>query len=53
MNLEESGCMLKDTIIHEAYHSLGIDHEHNREDRDDHIDVFIDNVEPGTRTFMI
>lgn len=46
MNLEE-GCIEQGTIIHEALHSLGIDHEHNREDRDEHIDLFKDNVEPG------
>uniref|UniRef100_A0A915E1E1 Metalloendopeptidase n=1 Tax=Ditylenchus dipsaci TaxID=166011 RepID=A0A915E1E1_9BILA len=33
-------------IAHELFHVLGRWHEHQREDRDDHITVFMENVRP-------
>lgn len=32
------------TIIHEIGHTVGLVHEHNRSDRDDHIEVLWDNL---------
>lgn len=50
MNLEENGCLFKFIIIHEAFHSLGIHHEQCRIDRDEHVDVFWDNIQCGKKT---
>lgn len=32
------------TVKHEIGHALGLNHEHNREDRDNHIRIFWDNI---------
>ncbi|GAV00421.1 hypothetical protein RvY_11270 [Ramazzottius varieornatus] len=37
-------CMDEDTIIHEIIHSLGVDHEHQRSDRDEHVEIQWDNI---------
>ena len=36
-------------MIHELQHALGIFHEHERPDRDDHVDVHLENVDPDAR----
>ena len=33
--------------MHEMGHAIGLWHEQSREDRDDHVEVFRDNIEPG------
>ena len=46
LSLDRSGCMTKDTIIHEFLHSLGFNHEQTRPDRDQYIQVLYENIEP-------
>lgn len=41
--------MYKGTIMHEAIHALGFFHEQSRPDRDEHIDVFLENVQRGIK----
>ncbi|XP_057327302.1 dorsal-ventral patterning protein tolloid-like [Microplitis mediator] len=36
------------TIVHELGHAIGLHHEHQRYDRDQYIEVFLDDVEEGS-----
>lgn len=47
MNLQSPGCMSKGTIMHEMIHALGFHHEQNRANRDDYVEVLLQNVQPG------
>ena len=40
-------CNRQHTILHEICHSLGVWHEQSRPDRDDYLEVLINNVESG------
>ncbi|KAL9955229.1 hypothetical protein ACROYT_G036521 [Oculina patagonica] len=42
-----SGCEYRGTIAHEIMHLLGFYHEHTRQDRDQHITVYEDNIQTG------
>lgn len=50
VNLHNPGCMDPATIQHEFVHVLGLYHEHSRSDRDEYVDIFLDNVEHGKLT---
>lgn len=47
LSIREPGCNLAGTIAHEFLHALGIFHEQSREDRNDYITVYYDNITPG------
>lgn len=40
-------CVNKGTVQHEFMHALGVNHEQTRMDRDDHIIINWENIEPG------
>uniref|UniRef100_UPI0037E771E8 meprin A, alpha (PABA peptide hydrolase), tandem duplicate 1 n=1 Tax=Semicossyphus pulcher TaxID=241346 RepID=UPI0037E771E8 len=42
-----SGCDHKAVIEHELLHALGFYHEQSRTDRDDYVDIWLDQVTPG------
>ncbi|KAF8794422.1 astacin-like metalloprotease toxin 5 [Argiope bruennichi] len=42
-----NGCLYVGTAIHELGHALGFYHEQNRSDRDDHLIIYIENVQKG------
>ena len=44
IQLSNLQCYTKDIITHEMMHSVGVYHEHNRLDRDDHIEVHYDCI---------
>jgi len=45
LSLQRNMCMKVETVIHELMHALGFEHEHNRPDRDKHININEDNLE--------
>ncbi|CAM9876862.1 unnamed protein product [Lampetra planeri] len=42
----EPGKVTKGVVLHEFMHALGFHHEHCRSDRDDHVLVLSDNIDP-------
>lgn len=47
LNLQYNGCIYKDIVMHECIHALGYNHEQCRPDRDDHVNVFFENIDPA------
>jgi len=47
-----AGCWHAGTVIHEVMHALGFWHEQSRPDRDNHIRVDLNNVQPGLCRFI-
>lgn len=52
LSLRRPACFNPGTIQHEFLHALGVDHEQNRPDRDDHICIYYKNIRPSTRFYI-
>lgn len=48
LTLGPGGCVNFKTVLHELGHAIGFYHEHNRPDRDEHVEINFDNVVAGT-----
>ncbi|XP_048118840.1 six-cysteine containing astacin protease 4 isoform X2 [Alosa alosa] len=44
VSLSRSGCLYHSTVQHELLHALGFNHEQTRNDRDNHIRVYWENI---------
>ncbi|KAM6937593.1 high choriolytic enzyme 1-like [Xenentodon cancila] len=47
LSLDRQGCIYHNTVQHELLHALGFHHEQCRSDRDQHIRVLWENIQPG------
>ncbi|XP_078108535.1 hatching enzyme 1.2-like [Sander vitreus] len=47
VSLMRQGCVFQHIIQHELLHALGFNHEQSRSDRDQHVRILLENVEPG------
>lgn len=45
-------CLINAIIAHEFIHALGLYHEQSRPDRDDFLDIYYDNIQPGSLIFL-
>ena len=52
LSLRRPACFYPGTIQHEFLHALGVDHEQNRPDRDDHICVYYKNIRTSELTHI-
>jgi len=48
VSLDRDGCISLNIVQHELLHTLGFHHEHNRSDRDNHVQIIFKNIIPGT-----
>lgn len=49
LSLEQPSCNTKNVAVHEILHSAGLWHMHSRPDRDNFINVYLQNVQPALR----
>ncbi|XP_053345018.1 hatching enzyme 1.2-like [Clarias gariepinus] len=47
LSLDRNGCVFFKVIQHELLHALGFHHEQSRSDRDKHVKILYENIEPG------
>ncbi|XP_020483862.2 high choriolytic enzyme 2-like isoform X1 [Labrus bergylta] len=50
ISLSQRGCLYLDTVQHEVLHALGFHHEQVRSDRDEHVSILTQNIQPGTES---
>ncbi|KAF5897882.1 high choriolytic enzyme 1-like, partial [Clarias magur] len=46
LSLKSNKCVYFGIVQHELLHALGFQHEHSRSDRDKHVKILYDNIEP-------
>ncbi|KAJ0069876.1 hypothetical protein NL108_015416 [Boleophthalmus pectinirostris] len=49
VSLSKDGCLYTATVQHELLHALGFTHEHSRSDRDNHVTIRHENIEPNRK----
>ncbi|KAK4304002.1 hypothetical protein Pmani_024022 [Petrolisthes manimaculis] len=47
LSLDTNGCIYVGTVIHELMHAIGFYHEHCRNDRDNYVTIYYENVIDG------
>jgi hypothetical protein len=47
VSIQNGLCTNRKTVAHELIHALGFDHEQNRPDRDDWVEINFDNIKSG------
>ena len=52
MNLAYT-CFNNGSVLHELMHVLGFYHEHSRPDRDEYLNIFLENVQPEKKNNFI
>ncbi len=50
ISLQRNGCLYTGTVQHEVLHALGFHHEQVRSDRDRHVRILTENIQPGQLT---
>ncbi|XP_073414798.1 astacin-like metalloendopeptidase [Dendrobates tinctorius] len=50
ISLEKPGCVWSGIITHEVLHTLGLNHEHVRRDRDKHVEVQWNNIQSDAKS---
>eukprot|EP00930_Biecheleria_cincta_P085971 TRINITY_DN75338_c0_g1_i1.p1 TRINITY_DN75338_c0_g1~~TRINITY_DN75338_c0_g1_i1.p1 ORF type:complete len:421 (+),score=69.63 TRINITY_DN75338_c0_g1_i1:75-1337(+) len=48
LNLQQ-GCFVQGVVLHEMGHTIGMEHEHARRDRDEYISVHWENIQPESK----
>merc|ERR1719219_2381807 len=50
LSLDRGGCWNDKTIVHEFIHAWGFDHEQNRPDRDNYVEIKYNNIQSRPRS---